>query len=307
MNTRLRALSASMLLVLVASLAACGASSPAHPHAAPIIVKYTPPESAATPEVVHSNGEVTLGAPAAPPTTISATPNEKHISDRGLALVEQFEGFSSCVYRDAVGVYTIGYGEAYVSPNRSCESRATAQANLRGQIERNYEWSIRALGVNFNQNQWDALVSFDYNLGAGIFEISPSLNYDLRHRQFYAASQVMRSYDRAGGRVLAGLATRRAEEVALFLKPEAAPKPETTAQKRARLKRELGADNTELEKLRHRIVVLRREMKAKECYPRFKHHKAGPTCRRWKSEGDNDHGKGNELDAAVKKLKRELG
>jgi lysozyme len=140
-----------------------------------------------------------------------------HISNKGLELIEQFEGWSSRPYWDSYGkVWTRGYGETEnISSNSPAISRAQGQANLKRLIEQRYEWAIRDLGVSFSQNEWDALCSFVWNLGAGIF--TGSLRSNLQARHFTAAAAEMLQYDHAGGVVLLGLERRRKEEVRLFL------------------------------------------------------------------------------------------
>lgn len=161
-----------------------------------------------------------------------------HISNSGLNLIEGFEGFSSCPYWDPFGrVWTRGFGETDFGGNFGgrCITRSQGQTNLRNKVESEYQWAVRALGVKFNQNQVDALDSFIWNLGAGIFQ--GTLRYDLQHRQFYAATRVMLQYDHAGGQVLEGLRIRREKEVALFLKP--VPHRVTHQQIEVRERREL--------------------------------------------------------------------
>jgi lysozyme len=299
-----------LALLLLVALAGCGSTQiVTHTVTVPQPkITYIPPQSSITPEVRHPNGEMKVGAPAKPPVSLpQAIFGEKHIDVAGLHLIERFEGFSSCVYWDPYGgVYTIGYGEAYVSAHTPCESQATAQAKLQRQVETNYEWSIRALGVDFNQNQWNALCSFDYNLGAAIFEISPSLRFDLQHRQFYAASRQMLTYDIAGGAVLGGLRTRREDEVQLFLTPPHEAAPETPSQRRAREERELAGHKAVLNQLRVRQRVLRRELAVKGCYPRLKAHRAGPVCKRYKREGNEVSAHGKLEDREIRRLEGEL-
>src|ERR1035441_5992452 len=123
---------------------------------------YVTPESARTPEGAK---------PQAPPITFSVSPNAKHINQAGLTLIENFEGWSSCPYWDSYGrVYTRGYGETEgINGASPCISRAFGQSHLQGLVESRYEWSIRALGYPFSQNAWNALSSFVWNLGGGIF------------------------------------------------------------------------------------------------------------------------------------------
>jgi lysozyme len=234
-----------VLLPLLISLivAGCGGVS-SHPSpgvtqpAAPLL-RAVPTlgvaESARTPEGAPNPSPA---KPLAPPVSLPrVTLAEKHIDGTGLHLLEGFEGFVSCPYQDVTGVWTIGFGEAYISPSTPCESRATAQAKLKRLVEDNYEWALRALDVSFDQNEWNGLVSFTYNLGAGIFQ-GTTVGADLRARRFYAATRVMLQYDHAGGVVLPGLRTRREVEVRVFLTPEPKPKPPTKAQLHAQLERD---------------------------------------------------------------------
>lgn len=148
------------------------------------------------------------------------------ISDRGLALIEEFEGFSSAPYWDPFGrVWTRGYGETEgITGSSPHISRRQGQANLRQLVEERYEWAIRQLGVGlFNQNQWDALCSFVWNLGAGIF--TGELRRALQAKRWQEAGNLMLHYDHAGGQVLAGLQRRRRVEVELFLHQPDAYKP----------------------------------------------------------------------------------
>lgn len=221
---------ALLLLPLLLVVVGCGPSSPpTHPVAAI-------PESARTPEGPLNPSPA---KPLAPPVSLPrVTLSEKHIDIAGLHLLEGFEGFVSCPYRDVTGVWTRGYGQTHnIGPRSPCISRGVAQAELRVSVESEYEWAIRALDVPFDQNEWNGLASFTYNLGAGIFQ-GTTVGADLRARRFYAATRVMLQYDHAGGIVLPGLRARREVEVRLFLTPEPKPKPPTRAQLHQQLERD---------------------------------------------------------------------
>jgi len=148
-----------------------------------------------------------------------------HISQAGLTLIEGFEGFSSRSYWDPYGrVWTRGYGETEgIGPGSPLISRAEGQARLKHLVETRYEPAIRALNVELNQNQWDALCSFVWNLGPGILD--GTLGSLLKARKFGEFAAAMLAYDHARGQVLAGLARRRREESALFSKAPAAYVP----------------------------------------------------------------------------------
>ena len=146
-----------------------------------------------------------------------------HISTAGLRLIENFEGFSSVPYWDSYGgVWTRGYGETEgIGPHSPFISRAQGEQNLKRLVETRYEYAIRNLGVQFNQNEWDALCSFVWNLGAGIFQ--GHLGDLLKAHDFQGFADAMLAYDHAGGVVLQGLKTRREMERELFLRPGSTP------------------------------------------------------------------------------------
>lgn len=147
------------------------------------------------------------------------------ISDNGLRLIESFEGYVSCPYWDSYGhVWTRGYGETEgIASGSRCLSRAEAENNLRKIFNERYAPSINNLNVPLNQNQFDALGSFVWNLGPGSMEWD--VGRSLRARQYGQAANNMLQYDRAGGVVLAGLESRRKKERELFLTPAKPPKP----------------------------------------------------------------------------------
>jgi lysozyme len=191
---------------------------------------YIPPESSVVPDGAK---------PEAPPVSLlPLTVVAKHISAKGLHLIEGFEGWSSCPYWDPYGhVWTRGYGETEgIGSGSACISRARGEANLKRLVESRYEWALRALGVPLNPNQWDALCSFVWNLGAGIFQ-GTTVGSDLRGHRFGLAAGAMLAYVHAGGQVLSGLVTRRRAEVHLFLTPVRPAGPS-----RAQLKRQLYRD-----------------------------------------------------------------
>ena len=180
----------------------------------------------------------------------------------GLNLVGGFEGFSSCPYRDVVGVWTIGYGITsgsgfFVGPFTRCESRAAGLAQLASLIRRDYEPAVHAVSHTFGQNAVNALTSFDFNLGAGIF--TGTLRSDLARHDYWAAGNIMLSYDHAGGHVITGLRTRRIAEVRLLRTPDAKPAP-TRGQLRARRRT--------LVRYRARYGCLRREAHRQHMGPR---------------------------------------
>lgn len=148
-------------------------------------------------------------------------------SERGVRLIENFEGYRSYRYLDSVGVPTIGYGttSADVSPLPARCTQAQAEGWLRQNLNRKYEPSVNALR-NWqpqDQNRFDALVSLAYNCGPG--SMTWQIGRDVRAGDWRAASNDFMHYVYAGGQVLQGLVNRRGMERALFLEPIHLPSP----------------------------------------------------------------------------------
>jgi len=137
------------------------------------------------------------------------------ISEAGLALIRDSEGFRAEAYRDAVGVWTIGYGHtAAVRPG----DRVTAEqglALLRADVAGAEAAVARAARVPLAQGQFDALVSFAFNLGAAALAGSTLLRR-LNAGDAAGAAAEFPKWCHAGTAVLPGLVTRRARERALF-------------------------------------------------------------------------------------------
>ncbi len=144
------------------------------------------------------------------------------ISEHGLEFIAGFEGYRYNAYWDPYGhCWTVGIGETQNVGPSSTMTYAQALADLKGRLAREYEPALTALGVPLNQNQWDALCSFIWNLGPGSMQWDVGM--DLRAREYATAANAMLAYDHAGGVVLAGLARRREAERALFLQSVPAP------------------------------------------------------------------------------------
>lgn len=142
------------------------------------------------------------------------------LSDAGVQLIANFEGFRSHPYQDAVGVWTIGYGSTKgVGPRSKPVTREQALERLKREVQDTYGAAVDALHLPLNQNQYDATVSFVYNLGPGVLSSGSTFGRLLRGHHFTAAANAMLLYVNAGGRRLLGLVNRRRAERALFLKP----------------------------------------------------------------------------------------
>jgi lysozyme len=144
------------------------------------------------------------------------------VSDKGVAFVAGFEGFRSNPYRDAVGVWTIGYGETKgIGPSSGPWSRELALKRLRTRLDRDYLAPVLAVAksskLSLSQNEKDALASLVYNLGPGILAKGRTMGDALRSRDRKRIADAFLVYDKAGGRTLEGLTRRRQAERKLFL------------------------------------------------------------------------------------------
>lgn len=149
--------------------------------------------------------------------TGSAYTGSKRTNSNGLLLIKSFEGLRLQAYRDAVGVWTIGYGTTRnVRPGMRI-SEAEAEQFLQQDLNRFEQAINEAVKVPINDNQFSALVSFTYNVGSGAFRSSTLLKMLNQRRNLRATADQFPRWNRAGGRVLAGLTRRRNAERALFL------------------------------------------------------------------------------------------
>lgn len=151
-----------------------------------------------------------------------------HTSEAGIALIKEFEGFFSNRYDDGVGVQTIGYGTttADIKPLPTHVTQPEAEALLRKSLADKYEPAVRAAeakyGTKFTQNEFDALVSFVYNLGPGALALSSgfeTLQRALKSKDRKAIADAFLLYSNPNSpAVHVGLLRRRKAERLLFLK-----------------------------------------------------------------------------------------
>jgi lysozyme len=139
-------------------------------------------------------------------------------SPKGIALITEFEGFRSKAYQDVVGVWTIGYGFTLGVQPGDTITKEQAKRRLARELE-SYEAAVmRACTNEPNQNEFDALVCFAFNVGAsGMAKSSVIKAHNRGDHQ--AAARAFQLWNKAGGVVYAGLTRRRAAEAALYLTP----------------------------------------------------------------------------------------
>lgn len=140
------------------------------------------------------------------------------LSAAGAEFIANFEGFRADPYWD-VNHWSIGYGTPSSEGARPI-TRAEGMRRLRAAVNEHFAPAVRAIGVQLNQDQFDALTSFAYNLGPGVIDgLDGDAVFDaVKRGDFRAAGDAMLSYNRASGVVLPGLARRRQMERALLLK-----------------------------------------------------------------------------------------
>ncbi|AXE28664.1 muraminidase [Chromobacterium phragmitis] len=143
-------------------------------------------------------------------------------SDNGVNLIKRFEGLRLQAYQDAVGVWTIGYGHTGPEVHAGlCVSDEQAEQLLRQDLSRFEQGVASLVKVALNQNQFDALISFSYNLGLGNLQSSTLLRL-LNQGDYQGAAGQFPLWDKAGGKTEPGLQKRRQAEQALFGTPSAA-------------------------------------------------------------------------------------
>lgn len=135
------------------------------------------------------------------------------ISNTGLALIKKFEGCRLTSYQDSVGVWTIGYGHTSNVKKGQTITLSQAEVFLKADCAA-AEKAVNSYAgkYHWNQNQFDALVSFTFNCGSG--NLKTLLNNG--NRSIAEISAKIPAYHKAGTQVLQGLIKRRAAEKELF-------------------------------------------------------------------------------------------
>lgn len=152
------------------------------------------------------------------------------MSENGLALLQQWEGFKLQVYKDSAGFPTIGVGHLITKAEQASgtiliNGAAVQYAggltdqqtlDLLAQDVQPAEQAVNAgVTVTLNQNQFDALVSFTFNVGVGAFQSSTLLKL-LNQQQYDDVPAQLLRWTRAGGQVVQGLVNRRDNEIKLW-------------------------------------------------------------------------------------------
>ncbi|WP_417306591.1 glycoside hydrolase family protein [Dysosmobacter sp.] len=177
------------------------------------------------------------------------------ISEKGLTMIESFEGCLLKASNKLDGVWTIGYGQTGSYYGKRVHrgmttTKAEAHAWLRDHSIKTYEDAVtQAVKVPLNQHQFDALVSFAYNVGVGAMAGSTAVR-KLNAGDYAGAADALTMWTKCNGKVLAGLVRRRKEERALFL----APATQTNTASPDLLRKGDRGDDVKL--LQHRLNIL---------------------------------------------------
>lgn len=145
------------------------------------------------------------------------------ISNKGLELIKEFEGFSANAYLCPAKIPTIGYGNTFWEDGRKVRigeqiSKSKALELLEFVANKDFADKIFPLiKVEVNQNQFDAMVSLAYNIGVGAFSNSTLLKR-VNAKDFLGAANEFLKWDKSGGKPLLGLTRRRQREKELFLR-----------------------------------------------------------------------------------------
>ena len=145
----------------------------------------------------------------------------RQISPHGLAKLKQWEGLKTKAYKDAGGVWTIGYGHTAMAgspvPYQGQVITAAEAENILLKDLMQYEAAVaNNVNVKLNDNQFAALVSFTFNVGINAFKKSKLLK-KLNNGNFDAVPTELMKWNKAGGKKLQGLVNRRRAEGYLWM------------------------------------------------------------------------------------------
>lgn len=152
--------------------------------------------------------------------TLSVT-GYRDISEKGYAIIREFEGFKAEAYLDTGGVWTIGFGTIkYPNGQRVKKGDTCTREQAEQWLKNDCKWVDACLDKYVTskptQNQFDALASFVYNIGETAFAKSTMLTL-LNQNNFTAAANQFDRWVFDNGKRITGLANRRTKEKALFL------------------------------------------------------------------------------------------
>ena len=138
------------------------------------------------------------------------------INQKGLDIIKEFEGCVLKAYRCPAGVWTIGYGHTEGVTRDMVISKDQAEDLLKYDLQVFESGVDKLLGeAPTTENQFSAYVSLSYNIGLGAFAKSSTLREHIAGNYQLAENKIL-LWNKAGGRVLAGLIRRRKAEAKLY-------------------------------------------------------------------------------------------
>ena len=137
------------------------------------------------------------------------------ISDEGIQLIKKFEGCKLEAYQDAVGIWTIAYGRIKEVKEGDTCSQEQAEEWLHEELHEYQSYIEDMVEVSLLQNQFDALVSWVYNLGPSNLKSSTLLKV-LNSGEYKNVPEQIKRWNKAGGKVLEGFTRRRNAEALFF-------------------------------------------------------------------------------------------
>ena len=137
------------------------------------------------------------------------------ISQNGIDLIKKWEGCELKAYKCPAGVWTIGYGHTNGVKEGQKITQEQAETFLRQDIEYFEKGVTKLVSAPITQNQFDALVSFAYNVGLGAFKTS-TLRKKLNEKDYCGASKEFAKWNKSKGKVLKGLTNRRKDEKSMY-------------------------------------------------------------------------------------------
>ena len=138
-----------------------------------------------------------------------------NIGQKGINLIKHFEGCELNAYKFPAGVWTRGYGHIKGVSEGMSITQEQAEQMLLDELKEYENYINELVTVNLSQNQFDALVSWVYNLGPANLSASTMLKV-LNSGEYEDVPAQMKRWNKAGGKVLEGLIRRREAEACLF-------------------------------------------------------------------------------------------
>jgi len=143
----------------------------------------------------------------------------RHITENGLRLIKKFEGFSDKIYLDSAGFQTIGHGHLILPQEQQLYQNGITEANAESLLKHDVTAAEKAvtslINVPFTNHQFDSLVSFTFNLGAGALQRSALRRKVNREEHTEVPAEFLR-WVYAGSKKMPGLVRRRKAEAVLY-------------------------------------------------------------------------------------------